>query len=267
MVEKLNQHGVPITVACRRLGISRSTYYYQSKREDEHLKEAIIEIAYRYPSFGYRRITAVLRRQGFEVNHKKVYRLYRELNLQKSVKRRGYKKKATYGQPPAAEHPNHVWSIDIIEDRTEDSRKIRILNVIDVYSRYVFTPLVDSSITGEKAARYFEELILQYGTPKVIVRDDGSEFRSGEFGKVVRKYRIEEIVIPPGEPFRNGYVESFHSRFREELLSAEVFKSIEDARSKIAKWIEWYNFERPHSSLNYLSPSEVFYAEKESLYF
>ncbi len=232
MVEKLNQHEVPITVACRRLGTSRSTYYYQSKREDEHLKEAIMEITYRYPSFGYRRITAVLKRQGFEVNHKKVYRLYKELNLQKSVKRREYKKKTTYGQPPAAEHPNHVWSIDIIEDRTKESRRIRILNVIDVYSRYVFTPLVDSSITGEKAARCFEELILQYGTPKVIVRDDGSEFRSREFGKVVKKYRIEEVIIPPGEPFRNSYVEHFHSRSREKLLSVEVFESVEDARKK-----------------------------------
>jgi len=157
--------------------------------------------------------------------------------------------------------------MDIIEDRTEDGRRVRILNVIDVYSRYAFTPLVDSSITGEKAANYFESLISEYGVPRVIVRDDGSEFRSKEFGKVIRKYRIEEAVIPPGEPFKNGYVESFHSRLREELLSAEVFEDLEDARRRIIEWVEWYNSERPHSSLNYLSPSEVFYAEERSLYF
>jgi putative transposase len=266
MVKELNQLGVPVTVACRRLGISRSTYYYRSRDKSTNLKEAIMEIAYMYPSFGYRRITAALRNRGFKVNHKKVYRLYRELNLQKSVKRRGYRKKVSYQQPPVAEHPNHVWSMDIIEDRTEGGKKIRIFNVIDVYSRYAFTPLVDSSITGEKAAIHFEELILRHGAPKVIIRDDGSEFRSKEFGRVVRKYRIEEVVIPPGEPFKNGYVESFHSRLREELLSAELFENLEDARRKIIEWIEWYNSERPHSSLDYLSPSEVFYAEG-SLYF
>jgi len=260
MVKELNDMGVPIIVACKRLGINRSTYYYCHKDKDKDLKEAILEIAFRHPTFGYRRITAILRNQGFRVNHKRVYRLYRELNLQKSVKRKGYRRKNFYKEPPIAKYPNHVWSLDIIEDRTEDGRKLRILNVIDTYSRYAFVPFIDNSITGKKAAFYFENLIVKYGAPKVIVRDDGSEFRSKEFGKVVRKYRVEEIVIPPGKPFKNGYVESFHSRFREELLSAEVFESLEDARRKIVKWIEWYNFERPHSSLNYVSPSEVFYA-------
>ncbi|WP_274540974.1 IS3 family transposase [Thermovibrio guaymasensis] len=126
--------------------MSRFTYYYCSKDKSEDLKEAIMEIAYKHPSFGYRRIRAVLRHQGFKVNHKKVYRLYRELNLQKSVKRKGYRKRAFYRQPPVAEYPNHVWSLDIIEDRTEKEIRIRILNVIDVYSRYVFIPLVDRSI-------------------------------------------------------------------------------------------------------------------------
>jgi len=267
MVKELNKLGVPVAVACKRLGISRSTFYYRSKDKNEDLKEAIMEIAYKYPSFGYRRITAVLRHQGFKVNHKKVYRLYRELNLQESVKRRGYRKRAFYQQPPVAEHPNHVWSLDIIEDRSEDGSRVRILNVIDVYSRYAFTPLVDTSITGEKAAHHLEGLISTYGAPRVIIRDDGSEFRSKEFGKMVKRYRIEEVVIPPGEPFKNGYVESFHRRLREELLSAEVFEDLEDARKKIVEWVEWYNYERPHSSLGYLSPSEVFYGKEKSLYF
>jgi putative transposase len=164
MVKELNQLGVPVTVACRRLGISRYTYYYRSRDKSTDLKEAIMEIAYMYSSFGYRG-------RGFKVNHKKVYRLYREQNLQKSVKRRGYRKKVSYQQPPAAEHPNHVWSMDIIEDRTEDGKRIRIFNIIDVYSRCAFTSLVDSSITGEKAAIHFEELILRHGAPKVIIRD------------------------------------------------------------------------------------------------
>jgi len=128
-----------------------------------------------------------------------------------------------------------VWSIDIIEDRTEDGRKIRILNFIDAYSCYAFPPLVDSSIRGEKAASYLKKLISAYGIPKVIVRDNGSEFRSKEFGKVVKRFRIEEVVIPPGEPFKNDYVESYHSRLCEELLSAEVFENLDDARRKVAE--------------------------------
>ncbi len=267
MVKELNRLGVPVTVACKRLGISRSTYYYRGKDREEHLKNAIMEIAYKYPSFGYRRITAVLRHQGFRVNHKRVYRLYRELNLQKSAKRRGYKKKSDYREPPSAEYPNQVWSLDIIEDKTESGRRIRILNVIDVYSRYAFPPLVDTSITGEKAAEHLERLISTYGPPKLILRDDGSEFRSGDFGRIVKKYRIEEAVIPPGKPFKNGYVESFHSRLREELLSAEIFEDLEDARRKISAWVEWYNTERPHSSLGYRAPLEVFNEKKMGVYY
>jgi len=267
MVEELNNLGVPINAACRRLGINRSTYYYRPCNKDNKLKELILEIAYKHPSFGYRRITAVLRKQGLRVNHKRIYRLYRELNLQKPARRKTHNRKKSSQRPPVAKYPNHVWSLDIIEDRTERGRKIRILNVVDVYSRYAFSPLVDYSITGLKAALHFEGLILKHGAPKVIVRDDGGEFRSKKFGQIIGRYRITEVVIPPGQPFKNGYVESFHSRLREELLSAEVFETLEKARKKIAEWVEWYNFGRPHSSLGYSVPAEVFFGGKVGLQF
>ncbi len=117
---------------------------------------------------------------------------------------------------------------------------------------------MDVSLAGEKVAEHLERVIKDYGCPNAIIRDDGPEFRSKDFQGIVSRYRIKEVVIPPGEPFRNGYVESFHSRMREELLDAEVFESLDEAREKILNWVKWYNTERPHSALGYRTPIEVF---------
>ena len=269
LAKKLVNSGMSVTSTCKLLSIPRSSFYFflkpitcKNSILNSKLADLIQNLAYYFPSFGYRRITALLKQMGYNVNHKRVYRIYRELNLQKSLSK-GYKKKVkpqTFNSVNPSK-TNELWSLDIIENSLQRKgfvRKIRILNMIDVFSRFAFPPLVDLSLAGDKVGKHFERIVKCYGAPKAIIRDDGPEFRSKSFQRVISKYRISEIVIPPGKPFKNGYVESFHKRMREELLDAEIFESLEEAREKVLNWIRWYNTKRPHSALRYRPPIEVY---------
>ena len=269
LAKKLVNSGMSVSSTCKLLSIPRSSFYFYLKpinrknsTLNSKLADLIQNLAYSFPSFGYRRITAILKQMGYHVNHKRIYRIYKQLNLQKSTSK-GYKKKLLRipFKPINPSKTNELWSLDVIEDTLQKNgfvKKIRILNLIDVFSRFAFPPLVDISLAGDKVGKHFEKIIRHYGPPKAIIRDDGPEFRSENFQKVISKYRIKEVIIPPGKPFKNGYVESFHSRMREELLDAELFESLEEAREKILNWVKWYNLERPHSALGYRTPFEVF---------
>jgi len=269
LAKKLVNSGMSVSSTCKLLSIPRSSFYFflkpinrKNSILNSKLADLIQNLAYSFPSFGYRRITALLKHMGYNVNHKRVYRIYRELNLQKTFSK-GYKKKIrprTF-TPVNPSKTNELWSLDIIEDTIQKDgfvRKIRILNMIDVFSRFAFPALVDLSFAGDKVGKHFEEIIKCYGIPKAIIRDDGPEFRSESFQRIISKYRIREIVIPPGKPFKNGYVESFHRRMREELLDAKIFESLKEARKKVLNWINWYNTKRPHSALGYKPPIEVY---------
>ena len=269
LAKNLVKLGLSVSSTCKLLSIPRSSFYFylkpiSSKNSalNSKLANLIQNIAFSFPSFGYRRITAILKQMGYKINHKRVYRIYKQLNLQKSPPK-GYKNKqkrpAFKILTPSA--TNDLWSLDIIEDvisKNGSVKKFRIFNLIDVFSRFAFPPLINTSLTGEKIAEHLKKLIESYGCPRAIIRDDGPEFRSKSFQKIISKYRIKEVIIPPGQPFKNGYVESFHSRMREELLDAEVFESLEEARTKVLNWVKWYNTERPHSGIRYKPPIEVF---------
>jgi len=260
VIRQWRRRGVSLRAALDLLRMARATFYRGSRSfpEEERLKAEIQALALSQAAFGYRRITAVLRRQGWRVNPKRVYRLYRQLDLQKPVSKRGRRglRRPVPFEPTEALFPGQVWSLDIIEDKLVSGRKLRILNVIDLFSRYGLGSLVEHSITGVLAARHLEELFLRFGAPRVLRRDQGPEFESKVFQKLLLTWRVQDEPVPKAQPYDNGHMESFHGSLREELLDAELFYSLGEARAKVEGWLNWYNGERPHQSLAYATPRE-----------
>ena len=260
MVRQLRQADLPLRVALALVHLARATYYrrLRGRWDTEELKERIRELALGHASFGYRRITAVLRRQGWRVNPKRVYRLYRQMDLQRPTRRKGRRgaKHPVAFRPSEAQAPGQVWAVDFIEDKLVSGRRLRILSVLDLCSRYALDSLVEHSLTGELAARHLERLFLSHGAPRVLRRDQGPEFESRVFQKLLRTWRVQDEPVPKGQPFDNGHMESFHGSLRDELLNAELFHSLGEAQTKVATWLNWYNSERPHQSLGYRTPCE-----------
>jgi hypothetical protein len=189
VIRELRQQGLSLRLALELVKMARATFYRQGREhpEEDGLRERIRELAHAQVSFGYRRITAVLRRQGWQVNPKRVYRLYRQMELQKPVSkkgRRGLKRPVPF-EPTEAAAPGQVWAVDFVEDKLVSGRKLRILNVMDIFSRYALDSLVEHSITGALAARHLEGLFLRYGAPRVLRRDHGPEFESRVFKQVL----------------------------------------------------------------------------------
>ncbi len=260
LIQRANkQFNVPVAVLCRRFDIPRASFYRTGRKEDSELLEAIKSIASKHTAWGYRLIWAELQNQDIRVNHKKVYRIYRFLNLQKPpvVSGKKHSKPTQPFEATEAEFPGHVWAGDFLHDRITSGRGFRIFNVLDVFTRRGFEPPVEYSLPGRTIASYLDSLCRQYGPPRVFRRDDGPEFRSWEFQRVMRKYRIREEVIPPGQPFNNGHIESYQGTMRDELLQREEFETLQEAKEKITRWVRSYNTERPHSALGYRTPMEV----------
>jgi putative transposase len=264
VVRELQQQGLTRRAALALVHLARATFYRRRRGrwDTEELKERIRELALGHASFGYRRITAVLRRQGWRVNPKRVYRLYRLMDLQRPVRkkgRRGLKRPVPF-TATEAQAPGQVWALDIIEDKLVSRRKLRLLNVLDICSRYGLGSLVEHSITGALAARHMDVLFMRYGAPRVLRRDQGPEFESRVFQRLLRTWRVQDEPVPKGQPFDNGHRESFHGSLRDELLNAELFHSLGEAQAKLAAWLNWYNAERPHQSLGYRTPRELWEA-------
>ncbi len=250
---------LPLATLCRRFGLPRASFYRQSTKDDRELTEKIKAIAFQHPAWGYRMIMAELHKQGIRANHKKIYRISCGANLQKppliSKKKHSRITQAFTGTP--AEFPGHVWAGDFLHDQITSGRKFRIFNVLDVFTRRGFEPQVDFSLSGSTIAHHLDYLSRLYGPPRVFRRDDGPEFRSQEFQKIIKKWRIREEIIPPGQPFNNGHMESYHGTMREELLAREEFDSLMHAQERIKQWVKVYNFERPHSALDYKTPMNI----------
>ena len=250
--------------ACHVLKVDRSSVRYQSLRpSDETLRDAINRVAKERRRFGYRRIQVMLEREGIHVNHKKLWRLYREEKLQ--VRKRGGRKRALGTRRPMVlpSRINERWSLDFVSDAFTDGRKFRVLAVIDDFSRECLALVVDTSLSGARVARELGMLVAQRGKPKTIVSDNGTEFTSMAILKWCQETGIGWHYIAPGKPMQNGFVESFNGSFRDECLNETLFSSLTEARRKIKIWKEDYNVTRPHSSLGYLTPSE--YARKFNL--
>lgn len=243
--------------ACGLLRFNRASWYYRPHpREDRVIRGRICEIAQARPRFGFQRIHVLLRREGWIVNKKRVYRIYREERLTVRLRRR--QKRASHLRmiPPQASQVNERWSMDFVADALLDGRRLRALTVIDNFSRH--SPIIepDFTLTGTKVVAALERVAKRSGYPKMITVDNGSEFASKALDAWAYAHGVKLDFIRPGKPVDNAVIESFNGRFRDECLNANVFVSLHDARWKMEAWRIDYNEHRPHSSLGNLTPRE-----------
>jgi putative transposase len=241
--------------ACGLLMVAVSSCRYRPRNSDEDLRMRLVELAREKPRFGYRRLHVLLRRSGEEVNHKRVHRVYREagLTLRRRKRKHCIRQSAPLRQCTAA---NQEWALDFAHDAVAAGRAIRVLSVVDVYTRECLALEVDTSFASRRVTRALDEIIEQRGQPRAIRCDNGPDLTSRHFLAWSIERKIELVHIQPGKPTQNAHVESFHGRLREEYLRVSWFQNLFDARRKIANWRHDYNEQRPHSSLNYLTPAE-----------
>jgi len=240
---------------CGLMGVAESSQRYVSRRNDKALQERLVEAAREKPRWGYRRLQLKLEAKGMHVNHKRVYRVYREAGLM--IRRKRRKRLLRVGVVRAAvTGANQEWALDFVHDAAESGRKFRVLSVIDVYTRECLALEVDTSFASRRVTRELERIVAERGVPEAIRCDNGPEFTSRHFLAWGIERKIDLVHIEPGRPVQNAYVESFHGKLRDECLNASWFGSLFEARAKIGAWKEEYNEERPHSSLGYLTPRE-----------
>lgn len=243
--------------AARLLRVPWSTMLYESRKDaQEPLRRRLREIAATYVRYGYRRLTVLLRREGWKVNAKRVYRLYEEENLKvRSVERKKIARRQRV-PPVQAMGPNEGWSADFVSEKLTDGRSIRILTVIDQFTRECVWLEADRSMSGPKVVAALTRAIAERGaTPASMTLDNGSEFagRAMEAWAIAAGVRL--CFIRPGRPVENGFIESFNGRLRDECLNVEWFTSLAEARDKLAAWRDHYNHRRPHSALDDRPPS------------
>src|SRR5690242_11735712 len=252
------EYGVSERRVCGLMTMAVSSYRYRSKRSDEPLRTRLVQLAREKPRFGYRRLQVLLRRSGEEVNHKRLHRVYCEAGL--AIRRKKRKHCVREGKPLLARtSANQEWALDFVHDAVECGRTIRVLSVVDAYTRECLALEVDTSFASPRVTRVLEAIVAERGQPQAIRCDNGPELTSRHFLAWCVERQIELVHIQPGKPTQNARVESFHGRLREECLSVSWFQNLFDARRKIAAWRKEYNEERPHSSLGYRTPKE--YAE------
>ena len=243
--------------ACRLLGVGRSTHRYRARQDrDAALRTRLKELAARRMRFGYRRLTAMLLREGMPANHKRVYRLYREEGLAMRIRQRRRIRWSGAVVKPAASEPNERWSMDFVTDCVSSGKVIRMLTIVDDCTRECPGIEVDTSLGGLRVRRVLDRIVSERGLPEAIVLDNGPEFRGRALAAWSEERGVRLEFIQPGKPVQNAYIESFNGRLRDECLNANWFTSLSDARRKVEAWRLDYNQQRPHSSLNYLSPAE-----------
>ena len=246
-----------VTRACGLLGISRSLYRYRSRRPDcTRLRSRIEEIAAIKRRYGYRRVYLRLRREGWQVNRKRVYRIYRDAGL--AVRRRKRKRIGLFERKPLPKPiaANLSWSMDFVADGLIGGRRLRCLTIVDDCTRECLAIEVDTSITGLRVQSVLERLADTRGLPKSITVDNGPEFDGQVLDQWAYRSSVHLSFIRPGKPNENAYIESFNGKFRDECLNEHWFISLAHARRVIEAWRIEYNTERPHSSLGNLTPEE-----------
>ena len=245
--------------ACAVVRIPRSLVRYIARRSKDEamLIKEIHRLAIRHSRYGYRRITVLLRREGLRVNKKRVHRIWKSEGL--SLPRRRPKRRKmgpTEEIVNKAGYPNHVWSYDFVEDRTERGGKLRILAIIDEYTRECLAIRVEPSIPASAVVGVLEWLFLTKGVPKYIRSDNGPEFIARAVCQWLEASGCSTLFINPGSPWENGYIESFNDKLRDECLNREVFRNGKEAQTIVENWRQEYNNYRPHSSLGYLTPAD-----------
>ena len=228
------------------------------KDEEVRLTERIIALATRYGRYGYRRITAILKQEGWQVNHKRVERIWRREGLkvpQKQPKRGRLWLNDGSCIRLRPEHKNHVWSYDFVMARTADGKAFRMLNIIDEYTRECLAILVARKIKKQDVIALLFHLFIFHGIPEHIRSDNGPEFTARAVRKWLGQLGVKTLFIEPGSPWENGYIESFNGKLRDELLNREIFTTLTEAKILIEQWRREYNQIRPHSSLGYRPPA------------
>ena len=246
--------------ACKVLGQHRSTQRKKprGRPDEEALTADIIRLASRYGRYGYRRVTAMLRSEGWTVNAKRVERIWRREGLK--VPQKQPKKGRLWLNDGSCvrlrpEHPNHVWSYDFVEGRTHNGRKFRMLNIIDEFTRECLAIRIDRKLNSSDVIDVLSDLFILRGVPDHVRSDNGPEFIARAVQEWIVAVGAKTAFIEPGSPWENGYCESFNSKLRDELLNGEVFYSVAEAKVIIEAWRRYYNTERPHSSLGYTPPA------------
>ena len=247
--------------SCRAIAQNRSTQRFRRKEahDERRLVSEMRSLSRAHPRYGYRRVHALLGRAGWSVNIKRVARLWRREGLQvpqKQRRRRRTGSSANSAQRRAAVRPNHVWTYDFLFDRTEDGRLIKVLNVVDEFTRRFFVILMARRIRAVDVIQTLEVLIARHGTPEHIRSDNGPEFVVRAIRRWLKARRVSTLFIEPGSPWENPYIESFNGRLRDELLDAELFTSLREGQWLAETWRTEYNDARPHSGLDYQTPTE-----------
>jgi putative transposase len=245
---------------CRVVGQSRSTQHYSLaiRDEDRRLVMAMRRLSLRWPRVGYRRVAVLLRKEKWRVNDKRVHRLWKEEGLQirrKARKRRrmGISDNACNRRKPR--YKDHVWSYDFVSERTERGGQIKMLNVVDEFTRECLTIEVARTFTGRDVVVTLEELFALRGRPRYLRSDNGPEFACKAVRKWLKESRVGALFIEPGSPWENGYVESFNGKLRDECLNGELFLNLTETRYVVDRWRLDYNHHRPHSMLNWMTPA------------
>jgi putative transposase len=242
--------------ACSIVGADRKMVRYRSsRRQDAELRSRLRDLANERRRFGYRRLFILLRREGEPSGINRIYRLYREEGL--AVRKRRARRKAVGTRAPIVveTRPNARWSLDFVHDQFANGRRFRILNIVDDVTKECLGAIPDTSISGRRVARELTPIVERRGKPGMIVSDHGTEFTCNAMLAWCKDTVIDWHFIAPGKPMQNGFVESFNGRMRDQLLNETLFFDLDDARAKIAHWIDDYNIRRPHSSLKYLTPA------------
>lgn len=260
MRETLGHGQVSQRRACRVLDQPRSTQrrVRQASADEPPLVRRIVQLAGDYGRYGYRRVTALLRAEGWPVNHKRVERLWRREGLkvpQKQPKRRRLWLADGSCVRLRPTHRDHVWSYDFVFDRTSDGRAIRMLTLIDEHSRECLAIDVARQLSSEDVLERLSDLFVRRGVPEYLRSDNGSEFTATKVREWLARVGVATLYIEPGSPWENGYVESFNGKLRDELLAREQFDTLLEAKVLIERWRQDYNTRRPHSSLGYRPPA------------
>ncbi len=255
MEHGLKKYQLSVRQACRALGLQRSVYRYRAKpRDDEPVRAALRQIACRKPRWGFKKMYQYLRNQGKPWNHKKVHRIYCEMGLNLRVKP---KKRLPARNPQPLETPettNLSWSLDFMHDSLANGRPIRTLNILDEFNREALWIEVDTSIPSARVIRVLDMLALWRGYPKQLRSDNGPEFISRKMAEWADEHQVQLAFIQPGKPTQNAYMERFNRTYREEVLDAYLFHSVEEVQALTQEWLEEYNAIRPHEALGGLPP-------------
>lgn len=246
--------------ACRILRLARSTYGYRGRAptpKEEQLRQRLLALSAEHPRYGYRRIAALLRREGWRVGKRHIQRLRRAEGLRvppskRKIARRG----VSTGWPTTATHRNHVWTWDFIADATVRGGALRMLTILDEYTRECHVLWVERALKSEDVLRWLQKAVEEQGAPEYLRSDNGSEFIAKIVQQWLKAKAIRTIYIEPGSPWQNGFVESFHGRFRDECLNREQLWTLTEARVVVGDFRQKYNQVRPHSRLGYESPAE-----------